>query len=529
MKSFLRKLGQQAHTANRLTVLMVVTSVLLLSIAGFGAWHVRRMHAQSEELLSMNIFSMQAAVELDLQIEVVRHWLDLYLWQSGLAEPVPSNAESLQTVAARRQNIDHWLQQSEEITSTPETQVLLTQIKQGLATFDSCISELKQLDRTIPERRTLAQKAESILEAEVLTPARKYLSIDESSLEASRNEAELQTRRLVRTLLGIGGFSALAAMISGYGLARTISRSLIQLRIPMLDVAGKLSEVAGDVVVSTKLDLSDLGPALEQVSAEVKSVVEQLQVRHQEMLHAEQLATAGQLAAGIAHEIRNPLMAMKMLVQAARRPDAAHLDLRDLKILDEEIRRLEVLLDEFLDFARPRPLKKVLVDIRTVAESTLTFLQHQADARDVILDCDVPSEPVLVNIDPPRIRQVLMNLLLNGIQVTPPGGSVRLTVDQVQNLGGLACRLQVSDDGPGLPRVTEERLFEPFYSTKETGLGLGLPVSQRIVKLHGGEIQLGGERSGGAVFVVLLPIPLAEQAELLESPEDQLLASRSNP
>ena len=512
MKSLLVRLGSRPQTADRLTVLMVTTSLLLLSIACFGALHVRRMHAQSERLLSMNVASIQAAVELELHIQDLRHALDGYLWMSG-ADAGVSQASSLHLIRSRQASVDHWLHEAEETVSTEEVRDLVAQIRQGLATFYYQIEQMGDADRAMGDKVALAQSAESILEADVLAPAKNYLRIDESLLESSRREAALQSRRLAWTLVGTGVFGALAAMMAGYGLARAISRSLIQVRIPMLDVAGKLSEVAGDVVVSTRLDLSDLGPALERISREVQLVVEQLQVRHREMLHAEQLATAGQLAAGIAHEIRNPLMSMKMLVQTARRPDSARLDDRDLQVLDEEIRRLELLLHEFLDFARPRPLQTSIMDVRPVAESTVTFLQQQADARQVQLECHVPAEPILVNIDPQRIRQVLLNLLLNGIQVTPAGGVVRLSVDQVPILGEPACRLQVSDDGPGLDDVTEERLFEPFFSTKVTGLGLGLPVSQRIVKSHGGEILLDRSQGGGAVFNVLLPIPTPEVME----------------
>jgi|GEM_PF-2178801 len=516
MKSFLLQLGKEIHTANRLTVLMVTTSLLLLAIAAFGAWHVQKTHAQSEELLSMNVISIQAAVELELHIQELRHWLDRYLWVTGLDALDQEDTPTLHSFQTRRANIDHWIHEAESSISTDEVRKLLIRIKEGLATFYSQIDQIGQYELQNPLKSEMAQEAEQVLEGEVLAPAREYLRIDESLLEASRREASLQSRRLVWTLLGVGGFSAFAAMISGYGLARRISRSLIQVRIPMLDVAGKLSEVAGDVVVSTKLDLSDLGPALEKLSTEVKSVVEQLQIRHQEMLHQEQLATAGQLAAGIAHEIRNPLTSMKMLVQSAQRPDSARLDLRDLRILDEEIRRLEVLLDEFLDFARPRVLRKILIDMRPVAEKTVTFLQRQADARKVNLECDVPPEPILVSIDTDKIRQVLLNILLNGIQVTPPGGTVRISIDQIEIRGKLACRLQISDDGPGLGGVTEKRLFEPFFSTKVTGLGLGLPISQQIVKSHGGEILLDPERTGGAVFVVLLPIPVTDPSEETE-------------
>jgi two-component system sensor histidine kinase HydH len=500
MKSFLDNLSKRTHTANRLNFMMVATSLLFLAIGCVGAWRVHQLHARSEELLSRNVVGIRAAVELETHFQELRHSVDRYLWTADAFDSEQSRDVNLRAIHSRKANIEHWLREAEQAAATAEEEVLLARIEAGLESFYTAIRRLERLDASSQAAKDdLSREIETILDARVLAAAREFLSIDEALLEASREDAERRSRRLVWTLLGVSAFGAVAALISGFALARAISRSLIQVRIPMLDVAGKLSEVAGDVVVSTKLDLSDLGPALERLSAEVQSVVDQLQVRHREMLHAEQLATAGQLAAGIAHEIRNPLMSMKMLVQSARRPD-------------DEIRRLEVLLDEFLDFARPRPLRKAIVDVRPIAESIVSFVQRQADARNVFLECEIPPEPILLDIDSARIRQVMLNLLLNGIQITPAGGSVRLKVDQGEVRGCLACQLRVSDDGPGLGGVTEQRLFEPFFSTKETGLGLGLPVSQRIVKEHGGEILLGPDRSGGAVFIVVLPIPGADRS-----------------
>jgi two-component system sensor histidine kinase HydH len=307
-------------------------------------------------------------------------------------------------------------------------------------------------------------------------------------------------------------------MLAGYSLARTISQSLLRLHIPIQDVAGKLSEVAGDVVVSTSLDFDDLGPALQRVSTEVSSVVEQLHAKQREMVRADQLARIGQLAAGLAHEIRNPLMAMKMLVQAAQVPDSTGLDARDLQILDDEIRRLEVLLTEFLDFARPGPLEVKLVDVRTIVESTINFVQRQADARQVLLQCSLPAEPLMLKIDAARIRQVLLNLLLNAIQATPSGGGVRVAVELKSHDDQSYCRLAVSDDGPGIGPRQATRIFEPFYSTKETGLGLGLVVSQRICRSHGGDLALERGDYSGAIFVVALPLPGDDDAPTAATP-----------
>ena len=191
-------------------------------------------------------------------------------------------------------------------------------MRAGLAKFYAHMDRIAETEDLAAEKVVLAEQAEAILNDDVLAPAREFLSADEALLEASRVAAATQSRRLARMLMFLGLAGSILAMFAGYGLARTISKSLVQLHIPMRDVAGKLSEVAGDVVVSTQLDFDDLGPALQRVSAEVTSVVEQLHARHQDMVRADQLASLGQLAAGLAHEIRNPLMAMKMLVQTAQ-------------------------------------------------------------------------------------------------------------------------------------------------------------------------------------------------------------------
>jgi two-component system, NtrC family, sensor histidine kinase HydH len=198
---------------------------------------------------------------------------------------------------------------------------------------------------------------------------------------------------------------------------------------------------------------------------------------------------------------------MKMLVQTAQQHNSGGLDGRDLQILDDEIRRLEQLLTEFLDFAKPTPLKQAIVDVRGIVESTVDFVQRQADGRQVTLHCELPAEPVMLQIDAPRIRQVLLNLIINGIHAAPTGGNVWISVELTDGGSRPGYRIKVADDGAGIGPRQATRIFEPFYSTKETGLGLGLAVSQRIVRSHGGELALGRGEYSGAVFVIELPLP----------------------
>lgn len=482
-------------------------SLLLVSIACYGAWQLQRVHSQSEALLVSKVNAIQSLFEFELQIQNLKRWLDLQKLKMEALPEKRLDEGSLEEFSDLQRTISHWLEMAESFASVERERLYLEKIRIGLSKFYPAIDELRELPPGSPDQAQLIDRAGEILSSEIFDVSRKMLSLDEEMLKSHFSKEAARTRTLVQLILILGFFGSIASLLTGYKIARTISNTLIQVQIPILDVAGKLSEVSEPVVVSKSLDLTDLSPALERLFGEVESVVNQLQVRHQEMLHAEQLATAGQLAAGIAHEIRNPLMSMKMLVQHALRPNAEGIDDYDLQILDVEIRRLEMLLDDFLEFARPQILRCSVIDLRPVIDGTLGLVQRLKEARRVELEYDPPQEPVLLHIDASRIKQVLLNLLLNAIQVTPPMGKIRLKFEQVNFHGKLACQLQISDDGPGLGGIDRKRLFEPFYSTKETGLGLGLPVSQRIVKQHGGEILPGPNGEGGAVFNIVLPFP----------------------
>ena len=165
--------------------------------------------------------------------------------------------------------------------------------------------------------------------------------------------------RVALVLLLLGTCGAAAGLIAGFGIARGISRSIAQLSVPIHDAAGKLNEVVGPISLSPDWDVESLDVLLRRMADEVGTVVERLERSRREALRAEQLAALGQLAAGLAHELRNPLTSMKILVQsAAERGESAGLRGRSLAVLEEEISRLEGSIQSFLDFARPPALEK---------------------------------------------------------------------------------------------------------------------------------------------------------------------------
>jgi two-component system sensor histidine kinase HydH len=228
----------------------------------------------------------------------------------------------------------------------------------------------------------------------------------------------------------------------------------------------------------------------------------------------ERLAALGEMAAGLAHEIRNPLGAMKGAVQVLRptagAPGAGAMDEQTREFLDiilEEVDRLNRVVTQFLTYSRPFKGELGPIDLRDVATSTLRLVPESGRAR-VSME-PPPADLPLVRGDPDALRQVLLNLLLNALDAIGDDDEGAIRVALSVRRRGLhradAVALDVCDNGPGLSAQTMTNLFVPFHTTKSGGTGLGLPISQRIVQNHQGAIEVGRSPEDGARFTVLLP------------------------
>nr|WP_301340487.1 hybrid sensor histidine kinase/response regulator [Corallococcus exercitus] len=220
----------------------------------------------------------------------------------------------------------------------------------------------------------------------------------------------------------------------------------------------------------------------------------------------EKLAAVGTLTAGLTHEIRNPLNAavlqLTVLERRVRRLEEAAQGplLEPLLLVRDEIRRLDHILEDFLQFARPREFRSAAVAVAPLFERVSGLLAWQAEQRGVALEVE-PPEGLEVWGEEERLRQVLLNLALNALEATPPGGQVRFSA----SAHGGDVALCVDDSGPGVPEDVRGRLFEPFFTTKASGSGLGLSIVHAIVTQHGGTLQVEDGPLGGARFTVRVP------------------------
>ncbi|QHT59751.1 PAS domain S-box protein [Paenibacillus lycopersici] len=221
------------------------------------------------------------------------------------------------------------------------------------------------------------------------------------------------------------------------------------------------------------------------------------------MKNAEKLSVAGQLAAGIAHEIRNPITSIKGFVQLMKAGIGEKQKYFD--IMTSEIERIELILSELLILAKPQTIKYERKDIRVLLSQVMTLLDSQANLNNVQFTTEIKPGVTPIYCDENQIKQVFINFIKNAIESMPKGGIVRI---QVMNEQDQSLRIRLTDEGCGIPEDVLAKLGQPFYTTKETGTGLGFMVSQKIIENHAGSIRVESKVGQGTSIDISLPISI---------------------
>ncbi|KFA91573.1 sensor histidine kinase [Archangium violaceum] len=248
---------------------------------------------------------------------------------------------------------------------------------------------------------------------------------------------------------------------------------------------------------------------LEQAMRQVRLHEEKRELARRAQV-TEKLAAVGTMTAGLSHEIRNPLNAaalqLSVLERRVRRlsEDQQSPLLEPLRLVRDEIRRLDHILEDFLQFARPREFRPEPVEVKPLLRRVVDLLAGQAESRRVrlVLAGDGGESVSPIQGEEERLRQVLINLALNALEATPADGLVRVSAERE----GDRVLILVDDTGPGVPLEIRDRLFEPFFTTKAQGSGLGLSIVHAIVTQHGGTLEVGSSPEGGARFFLRLPL-----------------------
>ncbi len=242
--------------------------------------------------------------------------------------------------------------------------------------------------------------------------------------------------------------------------------------------------------------------SLEHTREELERVYLELRENITKMKKAERLSAAGQLAASLAHEIRNPLASISgaagILQRKTANPEYQH---DSLEIIQIESQRLNKLLTGFLNFAKPRSPRLQKTNLNELMLSVLSLVSRAAELNGNTFSHMATPQGVEIACDPEQLKQVLLNLMINAIEASPAGSEIRLRTAIRDD----ASVIEIEDDGSGIPADAADRIFDPFFTTKPKGTGLGLAISSMIVSQHGGALSFQTSPRGGTIFRIELP------------------------
>jgi signal transduction histidine kinase len=242
----------------------------------------------------------------------------------------------------------------------------------------------------------------------------------------------------------------------------------------------------------------------QQMEEKIQKTTADLKKTEAQLIRSEKLAALGQLAAGIAHEIRNPLTSINILIHSmTENLPSGDSHKEDLKVIEEEIHRMNEILDQFLRFAKPATPLLEKADVSSIFEETLQLLRPHIEKQIIVVEKEFQSLPIIL-MDREQMKQVFLNLLLNAIQAMPGGG--HLTLRGQNSEDGQWIHISIQDSGIGISSENINKLFDPFFSTKEGGIGLGLSITHRIIDQHHGKIEVESAPGKGTLFTIWLPI-----------------------
>lgn len=285
----------------------------------------------------------------------------------------------------------------------------------------------------------------------------------------------------------------------------TIIGSLIASNItaPVKQLVEATQRIAsGDLTVEAPVKTHD---EIGMLARSFNQMTEDLKTSRDKLIQSERLAAIGHLAAGIAHEIRNPLTSMKMIVQLLRKKVQNDESAREsIQVVLDEINRLEVVINELLDFARPMELMLEPVSLVDIIDDVLRLMEADLRSKkvEIVKRIDAPIPAIM--LDANRMRRVFMNIILNSMQAMPDGG--KLIIRCNHNIQSHSIFVEIEDTGVGIPKEVLDRAFEPFFSARSGGVGMGLANVRKIIEQHGGSIDMESKEGQGTKVIIRLEV-----------------------
>lgn len=475
----------------RIFFLLAALTVITLAGSSFMIWYTYRMDSMLDQIINQNMAAFQTAAALETALINQKGFVSYYFQDN--------DPQWLEELAKYRQKFSERLKAARRLAKTPRQQEDIRQINEQYGQY----IDLK--DRVIGHYKNHTRQEGMKLHREVRHRFFKILEICEDyKLQQQLEIAELrkssaaQARKL--RLTAAAGLTL--NMLLVLGLAVVFVQQILGPVTRLLEAVARDSNLRQPKNVMSALSqrVGDLIQNVDHAQVELKKSREHL-------LQSEKLALVGKLAAGMAHSIRNPFTSVKMRLFSLRRDlslNKAQKD--DFDVVSQEIRQIDTVVQNFLEFSRPPKLTMQPISPSVVVDNTIQLLAYRLKAYHVQVNISRQEQLPKVMADPDQLKEVLVNLMINACEAMGQGGQVHIRELTEQRTDGPLAIIEVKDSGAGIEKAFLSKIFQPFFTTKETGTGLGLSIVQRIVQEHGGTVQVTSENNHGTTFRINLPI-----------------------
>ncbi len=473
-------------------IYFILAGLALINLAGglVMTWYTYRMESLMNAVIHRNFNAFMTAEALEMALVNQKGFVSYYF--------MDNDPDWLRQLGEYRQIFKERLAEAISNIETREEKNVIGLIQAEYKTYttvkDKVIDYYKSGQKDAGAALHLTARGHFF---KILEYFQEYKKIQTQRIMQASSESHRQARNLRIT--------SIVAMATGFFLA------LAMVFVLARQILGPVKQLT--LKVDRKEDPSIRGDEIKALSRSVNKLIKdadssrtELKKSREHLVQAEKMALVGKLAAGMAHSIRNPFTSVKMrLFSLSRSLKLNEVQKEDFEVISEEIRHIDTVVQNFLEFSRPPRLTLQEVSPSSVVDSTVLLLEHGLKSYKVSIRINREKILPLIHIDPDQLKEVLVNLVVNACEAMENGGLITITEQEtVSPVGEKAVTLKIADNGPGIPASMQDKILQPFFTSKEEGTGLGLSIVERIIAEHDGRLDFFSKEGEGATFIITL-------------------------